>query len=69
MGESPDFKGGTVFPFRGIGSAKKGGVFEDSAGGGVDDGEGVLVGGDGVVGEAKGAGVVEGVLFGGNKRR
>jgi hypothetical protein len=45
LSESSDFEGGTVLPFGCIGSAKKGGVFENGAGVGVDDREGVVVGG------------------------
>lgn len=47
LSESSDFEGGTVLPFGCIGSAKKGGVFENGAGGGVDDREGVVMDGGG----------------------
>ena len=56
MGETPNFKGGAVFPFGAIWSAEQGWVFENGAGGGVDDGEDVLWD-DGVVGVADDAGV------------
>ena len=60
MGEAADFEGRAVFPFRAIGAVKEGWIFENGAGVGVDDGEGV-VGDDGVVGVVNGASVVEGV--------
>ena len=37
LSESADFEGGAVFPLGGVGSAKKGWVFENCAGGGVED--------------------------------
>ena len=51
MGESADFEGGAVFPFGAVGSAEESGILERGAGGGIDDGIGV-VGDDGVVGVA-----------------
>ena len=60
MGEAAAFEGRAVFPFGAIGAAKEGWIFENGAGVGVDDGEGV-VGDDGVVGVVNGASVVEGV--------
>ena len=60
MGESADFEGRAVFPLGSVGAAKEGGVFENDAGVGIDDGEREVCD-DGVVGVGNGSSVVKGV--------